>query len=71
MQYFFFFVLVALSLCRYLQAFSRCSGRRLLSSSAQTSHCGGFSCCRARALGPMGSVIVALSLVVWQDVESS
>ena len=48
MQYFFFF-LVALSLCCYIQAFSSCSGRRLLSCRAQTYHCGGFSCCRARA----------------------
>ena len=33
--------------------------QRLLSScGAQASHCGGFSCCRAWALGCMGSVVV-------------
>ena len=29
---------------------------------AQASHCGGFSCCRARALGPQASVVVAPGL---------
>ena len=29
---------------------------------AQASHCGGFSCCGARALGPRASVVVALGL---------
>ena len=37
------------------RAFSSYSKWRLLSScSAQVSHCGGFSCCRARALGHAG-----------------
>ena len=26
---------------------------------AQASHCGGFSCCRARAIGAQSSVVVA------------
>ena len=29
---------------------------------AQASHCGGFSCCRARALGVRASVVVAHGL---------
>ena len=29
------------------------------SCSARTSHCGGFSCCEARAIGCIGSVVVA------------
>ena len=37
--------------------FSSCSNQRLLSScGAQVSHCGGFSCCQARALGCMGCI---------------
>ena len=40
--------------------FSRCRGQGLLSScGARTSHCGGFSCCRALALGLVGSVAAA------------
>ena len=33
-----------------------------LHCSAQASHCGGFSCCRARALGGRASVVVACRL---------
>ena len=29
---------------------------------ARASHCGGFSCCRARALGTQASVVVARGL---------
>ena len=29
---------------------------------AQASHCGGFSCCRAQALGALASVVVARGL---------
>ena len=37
------------------QAFSSCGVRGLLSScGGRVSHCGGFSCCRAQALGCMG-----------------
>ena len=35
------------------------SGGLLSSCSARASHCGGFSCCRARALGARASVVVA------------
>ena len=36
----------------YFGLLSSCRARRLLSScSARVSHCGGFSCCRAQALG--------------------
>ena len=42
------------------QAFSSCSKQGLLSScSLGTSHCSGFSCCRARALSAGASVAVA------------
>ena len=33
-----------------------------LSCGARASHCGGFSCCGARALGTWASVVVALRL---------
>ena len=38
---------------------------------AQTSHCGGFSCCGAQALGAQASVVVArgLSSCVSQALE--
>ena len=58
----FFFQLcwVFIAACRL---FSSCSEWWLLSScSAQASHCSGFSCCGAQALGCMGSVVVAHGL---------
>ena len=36
--------------------------RATLRYGAQTSHCGGFSCCRAEALGARASVVVARQL---------
>ena len=33
-----------------------------LHCTARASHCGGFSCCRARALGARASVVVACGL---------
>ena len=43
--------------------FSSCGKRELLSScSVQASHCGGFSCCRAQALGGVGSVVAVPGL---------
>ena len=40
--------------------FSSCGEHGLLSrGSAQASHCDGFSCCGARALGTQASVVVA------------
>ena len=45
---------------RCVWAFSSCGQQRLLSScGVQASHYGGFSCCRAQALGRMGSVVAA------------
>ena len=38
---------------------------------AQASHCRGFSCCRARALGVQASVVVAHSLVAPWHAGSS
>ena len=37
-------------------------GGATLSCGAQASHCGGFSCCRAQALGTWASVVVACRL---------
>ena len=48
MVFFFFFFSAALGL--------RCGER--------ASHCGGFSCCGARALGAQASVVAACELVV-------
>ena len=43
--------------------FSRCAERGPLSRrGAQASHCSGFSCCRARALGVQASVVVTPGL---------
>ena len=38
------------------------ASRATLRCGAWASHCGGFSCCRARALGVLASVVVALKL---------
>ena len=48
---FFGFLLIELGFCCCARAFSSCG--------MQASHCGGFSCCRARALEPVGSAVVA------------
>ena len=60
---FIYLFLAVLGLCCWMQAFSSCD-RLELHSSMQASHCGGFSCCSARALGctgfsSWGSVVVA------------
>ena len=64
---FIYLFLAVLDLCCCARLFSSCGKWGLLSScSVQASLCGGFSCCRARALGRtgfsklrhMGSVIV-------------
>ena len=51
---FIYLFLAALGLCCCARAFSSCS--------VWASHCGGFSCCRSRALGAWASVIVARGL---------
>ena len=48
---FIYLFLAALGLGCCVQAFSSCG--------AQASHCDGFSCCRAWALGVQASVVVA------------
>jgi len=51
-SYLFFYFLAALGLHCSTRAFSSCSEQGLLSScGVRASHCGGFSCCRAQALG--------------------
>ena len=55
-----FLFLAALGLHCRVWAFSSCSVQELLSShGAKASHCGGFSCWGAQALGPTGSVAAA------------
>ena len=56
--------MAALGLRCCVQDFSSCSklGLLFVAVCAQASHCGGFSCCRARALGTRASVIVACGL---------
>ena len=45
------------------RAFSSCGKREAtLHCGAQASHCGGFSCCGARALGMRASVVAAHGL---------
>ena len=79
------YVLAVLGLCCCMKAFSSCAKWGLLSScGAQTSHCGGFSSCRAQARGSPASVVVActgsrvqaqelwhMSLIAPWHVESS
>ena len=65
--FFFFFplnylFLVVLGLRCCARAFSSCGERGLLCCGAWASHCSGFSCCRARALGAQASVVVARGL---------
>ena len=48
-----------LGLCYHAWAFPICGDRGLLCCSAWTSRCSGSSCCGARSLGCMGSVVVA------------
>ena len=50
----FVVVVVALGLCCCAKAFSSCS--------TQASHCNGFSCCGAQALGSRASVVAAHGL---------
>ena len=40
----------------------RCCARAFSSCGVWSSHCGGFSCCGARALGARALVVVALRL---------
>ena len=61
--YFIYLFLAALGLGCCVQAFSGCGERgATLRCGVQASHCGGFSCCRARALGAWASVVVARGL---------
>ena len=58
---YYFFTVLGLRCC--VQAFFSCGkqGATLLCS-AQASHCGGFSCCGAWALGKWSSVVAACGL---------
>ena len=58
--YFIYLFLASLGLCCCTRAFSSCGGRGAsLCCGSRASHCGGFSCCGARALGAQASVVVA------------
>ena len=60
---FIYLFLTALGLCCCTRAFSRCSEWELLfRCGGHASHCGGFSCCKTRALGMQASVVVARGL---------
>ena len=60
---FLIYFLAVLGLCCCAQAFSSCGERgATLHCGAGASHCGGFSCCGARALGVWASVVVACGL---------
>ena len=69
-SFFFFFLrfiyllMAELDLGCCTQAFSSCGKQGPISSGGeQASPCGGFPCCRARALGHTGSVVVAHGLI--------
>ena len=59
--YFIYFFLAVLGLRCCVRAFSSCGKRELLFLE-RASHCGGFSCCGAWALGMWASVVVAHGL---------
>ena len=59
----YLFILAVLGLRCCAQAFSSCGERGLLFIVVRGAyHCGGFSCCRAQALGTRASVAVARGL---------
>ena len=45
-----------------VRAFSNCGEQGLYFVAVRLFHCGGFSCCRAQALGTWASVVVARGL---------
>ena len=59
---FIFLFLAALGLCCCPRAFSSCGAGAPLCCGARASHCSGFSCCRAQALGMQASVVAARGL---------
>ena len=54
-----------LSLCCWAQVFSSCSKWGLLFAGVWVSHCGGFSCWVAQALGTRASVVAARGFSSW------
>ena len=57
--------LAVLSLCCCPRDFSSCGEQELFSScNVWASNCGGFSCCRAQALGTWALVVVARGLSI-------
>ena len=59
---FIYVFLAALGLRCCMWAFSSCSKRGLLFVAVWASHCGGFSCCGAWAIGAQASVVAAHGL---------
>ena len=60
-MYIYYLFIFGLHCCMW--AFSTCSKQGILSHcGARASHCSGFSCCGARALGHSGSVVVVHGL---------
>ena len=71
---FYYFFMAVLGLCCSVRTVSRCSELGVgatVCGSAWPSHCGGFSCCGARALGCVGLSSWAQRLVAPQHVGSS
>ena len=70
--FFFLFFLAVLGPRCCTRAFSSCSERGLLSRcGVWASPCSGFPCCRAQALGGVGSVVVGHGFscsVAWKDL---
>ena len=65
-------LLVALGLCCCVSTLSSCRERGQVSNcSVQASHCGGFSCCGARALGVQVQKLGHMGVVALQHVGSS
>ena len=60
--YFFFFFLAALGLCCCKLRRAGTQVGATLHCGAGACHCGGFSCCGARAIGTWASVVVARGL---------
>ena len=61
--FYFFLIWQCWVFVAFAWSFSSCEKQRLLSScGGQASHWGGFSCCGARALGHVGSIVAASGL---------
>ena len=60
--YYYYYFLAVLGLCCSVRAFSTCGAGATLRWGERASHCGGFSCCGARALDSWASLVAARGL---------